>query len=144
MTSSPPTASELRDHPVVRATLDQAWLDSLPHDANNRHEEGGWIYLNLSTGEISAVRAKRGMRSHIDLSQPVIVTGSVVVGKFHTHPNPASEGWVAGPSDGDLRIDEIHGVPDLIIAEDGIHLSGPHTRRGGLSGNSGYPASTQP
>jgi hypothetical protein len=64
----------------------------------------------------------------------------VVVGKFHTHPNPTAEGWDPGPSPGDQQVDAIHGVPDLIRAEDGIHVSGPDSRRGGLGGGPGYPS----
>ena len=36
-------------------------------------------------------------------------------------------------------IDERHGVLDLIRADDGIHLSGPESRRGGLTGGPGFP-----
>jgi len=63
-----------------------------------------------------------------------------VVGKFHTHPNPSSEGWNPGPSAADRAIDKRHGVPDLIRADDGIHFSGPERRRGGSAGEPGYPA----
>lgn len=135
-----PTAAELLTEPIVVAALDQVWLDSQPGGhPNMRHEEGGWIYMELATGRITVTRAPRGLSDQIDLSQPPLVPGSVVVGKFHTHPNPASEGWVTGPSPSDLLIDGAHGVPDLIRAEDGVHLSGPNVRRGGLTGGPGYP-----
>ena len=54
-------------------------------------------------------------------------------------PNPTSEGWFSGPSEADRLADERDGVPDLIRADDGIHLSGPESRRGGLGGGPGYP-----
>jgi hypothetical protein len=31
------------------------------------------------------------------------------------------------------------GVPCIIRAEDGIHTTGPDSRRGGLTGNPGFP-----
>lgn len=63
----------------------------------------------------------------------------MVVGKFHTHPNPTSEGWDPGPSGADKKVDAVHGVPDLIVADDGIHASGPDSRRGGMCGGDGFP-----
>jgi len=65
--------------------------------------------------------------------------GGWIVAKFHTHPNPSSEGWMTRPSASDRAIDARHGVPDLILADDGIHVSGPEIRRGGLTGGPGYP-----
>ncbi len=103
-----------------------------------RHEEGGWIYMDVVSGALSTRRAASGATAGIDLTMPPILAGAVVVGKFHTHPNPAGE-WETGPSTADLRIDAVHGVPDLIRAEDGIHFSGPTARRGGLTGGPGYP-----
>ena len=138
--SRPPSANELLDNPVVIQALDEAWAASESGDSQNRHEEGGWIYMNLATAEISTRRAPRGRQASIDLRHPPHVNGCFVVGKFHTHPNPSSEGWDPGPSTSDRVLDERHGVPDLIRADDGVHLSGPNTRRGGLVGELGYPA----
>jgi hypothetical protein len=134
-----PTAAELQTDPVVQQALEQAWLDSDPGDPVYRHEEGGWIYLDTTTGKITIERAQRGHKSSINLSKPPTLAGSVVVGKFHTHPQPAAEGWFTGPSADDQRTDALHGVPDLIRAEDGVHVSGPQSRRGGLAGGPGYP-----
>jgi len=136
---SSPTATELQNHAAVRRALEQAWKDSEPHDPLRRHEEGGWIYRNTATGEITVRRQTAGQQASIDLSRPPILPGAVVVGKFHTHPNPSSEGWRPGPSRGDARVDAVHGVPDLIRADDGVHVSGPDSRRGGLTGDPGYP-----
>src|SRR5262245_58122619 len=134
-----PTSAELLADPVVRAALDQAWTDSQPADPVARHEEGGWIYMDFTTGQISTRRATRGVQAGIDLSKPPVVPGTVVVGKFHTHPNPIAEGWNPGPSASDLYYDHLHGVPDLIRAENGVHVSGPDSRRGGLAGGPGFP-----
>jgi hypothetical protein len=125
--------------PIVRQALEQAWTDSLADDPTRRHEEGGWIYQDLATGEVLVRRAPSGVRAEIRLANPPVVDGSVVVGKFHTHPNPTAEGWTPGPSPSDIMVDARHGVPDLIRADDGTHYSGPDRRRGGLGGNPGYP-----
>lgn len=140
MNPEAPSARELESHPVVQQALDAAWSDSLPGDAERRHEEGGWIYRDLTTGEIHIRRALPGIQAAIDLGSPPEVPGAVVVGKFHTHPNPTAEGWFPGPSQRDRRVDERHGVPDLIKADDGVYHSGPERRRGGLGGNPCYPA----
>lgn len=135
-----PTANELMQHAVVQQALDKAWLDSLPGDALGRHEEGGWIYCNPTSGEIVVKRAPQGGQAAIDLSQPPILSGLMVVAKFHTHPNPSAEGWNPGPSPGDQLVDSRHGVPDLIRADNGLYVSGPDSRRGGLNGAAGFPA----
>ncbi|MBY0231936.1 MAG: DUF4329 domain-containing protein [Gemmataceae bacterium] len=137
--SKPPTAAELAADPAVVAALKQAWSDSEPGDPSARHEEGGWVYLDLASGAVTTRRAARGKTAMIRLDQPPVVAGSVVVGKFHTHPNPAAEGWNPGPSRDDLLVDAAHGVPDLIQADDGLHFSGPPERRGGLGGGPGFP-----
>jgi hypothetical protein len=134
-----PSAAELLRNAVVIATLEAAWNDSLPAHPQQRHEEGGWIYYELSSGMISVVRAAPGRRRAINLSRPPELAGCVVVGKFHTHPNPSDEGWDPGPSDQDEFIDNRHGVPDLIRSDRGVFVSGPSSRRGGFGGPPGYP-----
>ena len=104
-----------------------------------RHEEGGWIFQNLRTSEIFVRRAAPGGQAHIDLSSPPVIEHCVVVGKFHTHPNPTAEGWEGGPSAGDRYVDELHGVPDIIRADNAVYVSGPDSRRGGLAGVNGFP-----
>jgi hypothetical protein len=37
-----PTAAELLNELVVQRALADAWVDSLPAEAAQRHEEGGW------------------------------------------------------------------------------------------------------
>ncbi len=134
-----PTAAELLNQPTVRQAIDDAWTDSLPDEPERRHEEGGWIYLQTITGEILVRRAPAGLQAELNLDNPPPVPQAVSVGIFHTHPNPTAEGWQGGPSEADRRADERDGVPDLIRADDGIHFSGPPSRRGGLGGGPGYP-----
>src|SRR5438552_1359192 len=98
-----PTAAELLTHPAVQQALEEAWIDSSADDPGNRHEEGGWIYMNLTAAEITIGRAPRGIQAEISLDSPPIVAGAVIVGLFHTHPNPTSEGWNSGPSESDRR-----------------------------------------
>ena len=75
-----------------------------------------------------------------DVSDPPLVTGSIVVATFHTHPNPSAEGWQPGPSPDDFESAWTLGVPCLIRADDGVHATGPDSRRGGLLGGPGYPS----
>src|SRR5688572_27064876 len=93
-----PSAAELLRNPVVNAAIEAAWVDSEPDDPVRRHEEGGWIYYELGSRTISVMRALAGGHDNLDLRQPPEIDGCVVVGKFHTHPNPTSEGWDPGPS----------------------------------------------
>lgn len=134
-----PGAVELRDHPIVRHALAATWADSLPGDPLRRHEEGGWIYCDTSSGEIVTRRASPGLTAAIDLNTPPEVPGAVIVAIFHTHPNPIAEGWNPGPSRADENSAWILGVPCIIAAEDGVYLAGPPARRGGLKGNPGFP-----
>ena len=134
-----PSAAQLLRNPIVDAAIEAAWLDSQPDDQVRRHEEGGWIYYELSTGAISVRRAPAGTAGRVNLNHPPELDGCVVVGKFHTHPNPTDEGWDPGPSEDDDVIDGAQGVPDLIRSDQGMFTSGPDSRRGGLGGRSGYP-----
>ena len=68
-----PTAEELRIDPIVQAALNQAWTDSLPDDPDHRHEEGGWIYQNTTTGVISIRRAASGYQSELNIDDPPVV-----------------------------------------------------------------------
>ena len=134
-----PTADELLANPIVQQALDQAWIDSFPNDASKRREQGGWIYMDVSSGALTIRRAPAGSSNEINLDPPQIVLLSVVVAIFHTHPNPTAENWYAGPSQQDKDFDDEHGVPDLIATDEGTKLSGPSVRRQGLSGPAGFP-----
>jgi hypothetical protein len=135
-----PTTADLLNDPVVRQALEDAWRDSLPTDPARRHEEGGWVYADTMSGAITVTRAAAGTTANIDLNNPPVIPGSVVVATFHTHPNPSDEGWGSGPSSDDTQSADILGVPCLIRADDGIHTTGPDSRRGGLTGPPGFPA----
>lgn len=134
-----PTATDLLNHLVVRQALAQAWLDSLPNDPIHRHEEGGWIYLNVLTGDIEICRESPGQRSLLDLGNPPILPDCIIVGTFHTHPNPSSAGWFAGPSRMDQANAQVSGVPWLIRSDSGDCATGPNVRRGGMGGGPLYP-----
>jgi hypothetical protein len=133
------TAEELLNELVVQEALEEAWKDSLPDDPALRHEEGGWIYIVVTTGALLVRRAAPGTQTILDLSVPPTVADAMVVATFHTHPNPSAEGWQTGPSAADTESAWLFGVPCLIRADDGIHTTGPPSRRGGLGGGPGYP-----
>ncbi len=138
-------ASKLADNPKVEAALSKAWRDSQVGDPALRHEEGGWIYQNATTGEITVRFATPGEQAQIDLNDPPEVDGSYVVGKFHTHPNPTDEGWEPGPSPADTRNAWRQGVPSIVRSDMGDYMTGPNSRIGGLQGPGGYPFTyTQP
>src|SRR4051812_24993779 len=96
-----PKISELLRAPIVQQALEQAWLDSEPGNVRRRHEEGGWVYADTTSGSLSITRALPGAQAMLDLSAPPLVPGSVVVATFHTHPNPTADGWNPRPSDAD-------------------------------------------
>jgi hypothetical protein len=136
----PPTIADLLSNPIVQQALEDAWTDSMSGDPARRHEEGGWIYMELVTEDISIRRTPAGGKALLPLDLPPIITGSVVVGTFHTHPNPTAEGWEPGPSPNDQFWATQSGVPWLIRADDGVYATGPNCRRGGLGGAPGFPS----
>jgi len=110
MGRSAPTGSEMIANANVRAALATAWAASNAavtiwptHDpaqvgnacnppvggapANNAHEEGGFIYLNLITGAMTTRAVAAGAQAALLLENPPNVADSVAVGGFHTHPN---------------------------------------------------------
>src|SRR4051812_36063935 len=96
-------------HPVIKAEMQQAWLDSQPDDPTKRHEEGGYILLNAD-GSLSVIRWPRGERSRIvppPMEHGNRYNGLQAVAGFHTHPNPAMDdlgrAWEQGPSGSDQR-----------------------------------------
>lgn len=78
MALAAPTADELLQNPIVMQALDQAWADSLSHDPDRRHEEGGWIYMDVISGMITVVRAPAGYKTELELTPPAVVLMSVV------------------------------------------------------------------
>lgn len=132
---------------VVRNALRAAWNASNPAvnpPVGTQHEEGGWVYLNLLTNDLSVRRQAAGAGAAINLATPPIRADHIVVAKFHTHPN-LGPGWVAGPSPQDATVDAAHGVPDIVVGTPGVDPavfqffpSGPD-RRAHLAGNRGLP-----
>ena len=137
-----PTGAELVKSPIVRKTIEAAWNDSQTHDSNLRHEEGGWLYMNVKTGEVFTHRASSGNKASIDLSVPVQYVDAVLVGTFHTHPHPSSEGWEVGPSFSDVAMEMSRGTPGIIRSDLGYHPYG-WERRMSLSGSWAYPGTPE-
>src|SRR5438067_13917246 len=134
-----PTATELLADAIVQQAMQQAWVDSEVNEPAQRHEEGGWIYMDLASGQIDVRRAPAGQRARLNLGNPPLLPNAVLVGTFHTHPNPTADGWDPGPSGSDTLSASFFGVPCLIRADNGVHTTGPASRRGGLTGGPGYP-----
>jgi hypothetical protein len=134
-----PTADELRANPVVQTAFAVAWVDSFSDDPAMRHEEGGYIYLNPTTGDVVVRRALPGDHESILLSNPPVVPGAYLVATYHTHPNPPSRVWTAEPSAEDRYHALDSGVPWFVISHEGVFVTGPQQRVGGLSGPPGYP-----
>ena len=134
-----PSAAELQANPVVQAAFVAAWADSLTDDASLRHEEGGYIYMNATTGEIVVRRAPSGGRDALDLSTPTTPPDCFLVATYHTHPNPSRLGWDPTPSSDDYREADGSGVPWFVVTDAGIYVVGPDRRVGGLTGLPGYP-----
>lgn len=133
------TANELRVHPLVVTAFAAAWADSFADDPALRHEEGGWIYQHGTTGEVVIRRAPAGARDEIDLASPVLLPDHYLVATYHTHPNPAALNWMPDPSPEDYYNGDITGVPWFVIWDTGIAWTGPDQRRGGLTGDAGFP-----
>src|SRR4051794_24940923 len=120
-----PTVADLLVVQLIQDAVQQAWQDSWANDPLQRHEEGGWLYLDPVGGQYSVMRAARGVQAVIDLTNPPVISGSMIVATFHTHPNPAAEGWATGPGAADISSAQLLGLPCIIRAEDGIHTCGP-------------------
>jgi hypothetical protein len=139
MAPEAPTAAELQANPVVQAAFAAAWADSFPHDPVLRHEEGGFIYVNATMGDIVIRRVPPGETDAINLSHPPVVPGAFLVATYHTHPHPPDLVWTAEPSPADRRLAADSGVPWFVISHVGEFVAGPDRRTGGLSGPAGYP-----
>ena len=134
-----PTADELRTDPTVQAAFAVAWADSFVDDPTLRHEEGGYIYWEIATGRVLVRRTRPGLTDALDLSHPPHLNGCYLVATYHTHPNPAADGWRPQPSDDDWVEASGSGVPWFVVSEVGVFVAGPIRRVGGLSGPPGYP-----
>jgi proteasome lid subunit RPN8/RPN11 len=45
--------------------------------------------MDILSGELTVPRAAAGHQSEVNLDNPPHMSGHVVVGVFHTHPNPS-------------------------------------------------------
>ena len=135
----PPSATELQVDPTVQAAFAAAWADSFPDDPQLRHEEGGFIYYNPTTGMIAIRRTRPGFRNELDLSHPPTVRNSFLIAIFHTHPSPAAVGSMPDPSRDDHELADGAGIPFFTITEEQTYVIGPERRVGGCTGPVGYP-----
>lgn len=134
-----PSAAELEANPVVQAAFAAAWADSFPDDPAMRHEEGGFIYFDPTTGDVTVRRVPPGYVDELDLSYPPVVPGAYLVATYHTHPHPPDRVWTAEPSPDDRRLAARSGVPWFVVSHVGSFTAGPDRRVGGLTGPPGYP-----
>jgi hypothetical protein len=110
-----PTWQDFEDDKTVTAEIEKAWDDS------KKSEQGGWIYQNLTTGELLVVRIGTGTYKDIDVPYPLPMEGYRAVGFFHTHPQEFNK--KAGPSELDLARTLF--VPELVKDFAGLHPFGP-------------------
>jgi hypothetical protein len=145
-----PYLEEIMRDPTVIAALDVAW-----HDTNadvipvtNASEQGGWIYMDLQTGRLTVRRQVNPLLAPrrpgenqpgaftISLEQCPILSGSVLVGIFHTHPTVP----FTGASDPDRALGPIQGVPGIVRGRDGQYdFTGPERRAGDFSSARRFP-----
>lgn len=161
-----PSGNRMRRNTAVRAALNAAWTASNPAitkwptfdlavPATNpcqpppppppfpTHEEGGFIYMNLITGRLTTRSVSAGGQAGLVLNAPQVVTDSIVVGGFHTHPNVGACWGTPAFSGADNTWTATNGVPLLMIgafpavANTSTHATG--STRKHLAGNRGLP-----
>jgi hypothetical protein len=140
-----PSGAELVTNTTVVKALDAAWKASHGGAASGRHEEGGYILMDLITGDLSVLPAGPGRTGRdpgpsvlaMQLPDPTVRSGLVCVANFHTHPNP-EPGFEQGCNPSDDPTFQINGVPGLIRSAGGTVACGPE-RRAHLGGARGYP-----
>jgi hypothetical protein len=97
MTPEAPSATDLMQHPAVQAAFAAAWADSLPDDPAQRHEEGGYIYVNATTGDVLIRRAAPGQRRELNLSHPPELQDCFLVGRDLPHAPESDCDWLGSP-----------------------------------------------
>jgi hypothetical protein len=165
-----PSGADMIADSQVRAALIVAWNASSPavtiwptHDpahpghacnpppgppppAPAAHEEGGFIYLDLITGDLATRAVAPGGQAVLPLNNPPLVANSIVVGGYHTHPNVGAcwgAPFFSGP---DQNWVAANGVPLLMrgafpgVANTSDHAHGSSRRH--LAGNRGLPGPT--
>ena len=139
MAQDAPSAAELEANTVVQTAFAAAWEDSHADDPFLRHEEGGWIYVHETSGDISVRRMLPGRMSGMDVVAPPVVPECFLVATYHSHPNPTADGWNPEPSAADRDFAFRHGLPCFVISDLGVYVCGEERRIGGLTGPRGYP-----
>lgn len=139
MAPEAPSAAELEANPIVQAAFQAAWADLFVDDPALRHEEGGWAYVHELTRRLAIRRSLPGGQRAIDLTNPPEVADHYLVALFHTHPNPTEDGWNPEPSVEDREFAAARGLPNFVVSDMGVYVTGPARRVGGLTGFRGYP-----
>ncbi|MDH6243210.1 hypothetical protein M2432_000839 [Mycobacterium sp. OTB74] len=109
----------------------KAWNESNPNarevhrgqPGSTKHEQGGWILVDPTTGKRSVKRVPRGSRDGLGPivgTRPTDSATQRVVAWFHTHPNTDAEGYGSGPSPADIAWQNAEAkVPGIILTHDG-------------------------
>jgi hypothetical protein len=135
-----PTGDQLMGNPIVTSAMDDAWANSNvgAKNPNDWRENGGYIFMNVVSGQISILKGAQGNWGAMNLPDPelkAIPDDNIVVAIFHTHPNPAGK---PGCEDHDTQKSQLDGVPDVVRATKGPFPCGV-SRRLHLAGARGYP-----
>lgn len=169
-----PTGEEMRTNSTVRAAMNVAWANSNPaitiwdtHDPSPAlaahacnppvagpppslaHEEGGYVYMNLVTGDLTTRTIPRGAQASLPFPVAPLVTNSVAVGLYHSHPNVGACWGAPFLSGADGRVSAHFGLPMLMIgafpavANTSFHAGGVN-RRAHLAGSRGGPGTIAP
>jgi hypothetical protein len=148
---SAPGPGALLGDPNVQSALAAAWAASnaaitpAPPAPGppGVHEEGGYIYLNLITGNITTSAAAPGAQASLPLNDPDPPEHSITVGGFHTHPNvgPAWGAPFASPADANWAAR--NGIPLLLRGAFPTVAATSDTSTGSgrlhLAGDRGFP-----
>jgi hypothetical protein len=120
----PPTVSELLNNKTVRTALYQALAETT---YKTGVEEGGWVYWNSRTGDVTTRKAPSGMRTGLPgLNSPPKINGYLIVADFHTHPvpqgldydafrQPPLQYFESGPSGEDRRRADFLNTPGIVV-----------------------------
>jgi RHS repeat-associated protein len=134
-----PDLQALAENPVVAQGIDAAWSASNPDGPpDSRLEHGFWISSSDGTVSIQPFPISGATGSQMT---PGPTPGTGLLGRiwnfftggvntdaiafFHTHPNPASEGWFTGPSPADVSFAQSRNLPGIIQSTDGMYYFGP-------------------
>jgi hypothetical protein len=123
----PPSGAELKNRPIVKKILDDAWRMS-NYGAPRPQEVGGWLYEDKHGRIYARYQESRfceqfGVHKHGE--PPLDLIPGDIVALFHTHPNPSqhpdpNKRYAPGPTEGDVELAIKHKVPGLIRSDRGI------------------------